>query len=111
VYMDDRGLAWPPSLAPFDVHLVDLKCPTEALNAYNELEAGGLSVLHDDRDASAGVKFADADLIGCPLRATVSRRSLDRGGIELSKRGGVESEVIPIDELRKSAIGLFNSLM
>jgi prolyl-tRNA synthetase len=109
--MDERGLAWPPSLAPFDVHLVDLKCPAEALEALKEIEAGGLSVLHDDRNASPGVKFADADLIGCPLRATVSQRSLDRGGIELSKRGGVESEIVPLDGLRTSAIGLFNSLM
>jgi prolyl-tRNA synthetase len=65
-----------------------------------ELEEAGLDVLFDDRDESAGVKFTDADLIGCPVRATVSRRSLKQGGVELKARWAEEMAVVPREDLR-----------
>ncbi len=87
---DEHGIVWPPGLAPFDVHLLTLGTD-EAVHAqaeeiYARLQEVGLEVLYDDREESAGVKFADADLIGCPARVTVSRRSLEAGGVELKAR-------------------------
>ncbi|HYM56793.1 MAG TPA: proline--tRNA ligase, partial [Solirubrobacteraceae bacterium] len=80
-YADEQGIAWPRVLAPFDVELVGLgREGTEeravADRLYGELSAGGLDVLYDDRDAGPGEKFADAELLGCPLRLTVGRRTL-----------------------------------
>lgn len=89
---DDRGLALPISLAPFAVALVavggrdDVRATADSL--YEALASGGVEVLYDDRDISPGVKFADADLRGMPLRVTVSPRSLDGGGVELKRRLG-----------------------
>ncbi len=100
---DERGIVWPASVAPFDVHLVGLNLDrgevrnrAEAL--YEALERAGLAVLFDDRgDATAGVKFNDADLLGLPLRATVSPRSLEQGAVELKRRAGGEAELVPYD--------------
>jgi prolyl-tRNA synthetase len=88
---DDHGLAWPTGCAPLDVHIVglDLRLPEVAERAealYERLQAEGLAVLYDDRDASAGVKFNDADLIGLPLRLTASKRWLADGAIEAKWR-------------------------
>ena len=100
---DDHGIIWPPALAPFPVYLLSLgtdeetQVQAEAFCA--ELEAAGWPVLFDDREESAGVKFTDADLIGCPVRATVSRRSLERGGVELKARWADDREVVGIDDL------------
>ena len=100
---DDHGIIWPPALAPFPVYLLSLgtdeetQVQAEAFSA--ELEAAGWPVLFDDREESAGVKFTDADLIGCPVRATVSRRSLERGGVELKARWADDREVVGIDDL------------
>ncbi|MCX7854824.1 MAG: His/Gly/Thr/Pro-type tRNA ligase C-terminal domain-containing protein [Anaerolineae bacterium] len=97
---DEFGLVWPPALAPFDVHLIVLgkeEPVREAAEEVCRLLAG--RILCDDRDESAGVKFADADLIGCPVRLTVSRRSLEAGGVEVKLRGGKERQVIPLDRL------------
>lgn len=100
---DERGLRLPITVAPYDVHLVrlsaqvrDLDAKTDAL--YEALRAAGIQVLYDDRDQSAGVKFADADLIGIPLRVTISARSLQRGGFELKRRDRDEVRVVPLDE-------------
>jgi prolyl-tRNA synthetase len=97
---DARGLAWPVTVAPFDVHVVSLGGPgTEAADGAERvcraLEAAGLEVLFDDREESPGVKFADADLIGVPLRVTVSARSLKAGGVELKRRDAEEKTVAP----------------
>ena len=96
VYHDDQGIIWPAKVAPYDVHIVELSCPEEADAVARELETTGLSVLLDDRLVSAGVKFNDADLIGCPLRITVSRRSLEKGGVELSIRSEEGRQIIPL---------------
>ena len=88
---DEYGIRWPIACAPFDVHLVALDLREEVVAAqaellYGRLEADGFSVLLDDRDASAGVKFNDADLIGLPLRLTLSKRWLADGRIEAKWR-------------------------
>jgi prolyl-tRNA synthetase len=102
---DDAGLVWPASVAPFQVHLVLLpkKAPQAVETAerlYAELTAAGLEVLYDDREEpSPGVKFNDADLIGLPLRVTVSARSLEQGGVELKRRDQAERRIVPLAEL------------
>ena len=88
---DDYGPIWPLACAPFDVHLVALDVRKEAVASqaealYDRLQAGGFAVLYDDRNASAGVKFNDADLVGVPLRLTVSKRSAKEGLIEAKWR-------------------------
>jgi prolyl-tRNA synthetase len=91
---DERGIAWPRSIAPWDVALVVLgkegAPEREAADLlYAELEASDLKVLYDDRDAGGGSKFADAELIGCPLRLTVGKRSLESGRAEAQGRRGL----------------------
>ena len=97
---DDRGLAWPPEVAPFQVHLVALgagRSPevAEAADAlYERLVDGGVEVLYDDRDVSPGVKFADADLLGVPVRLVVGAKGLARGVVEWRSRAtGEEREL------------------
>lgn len=110
---DDYGIIWPPALAPFDVYLLTLGTDQEtqerAESVCAELEEGGLEVLFDDREESAGVKFTDADLTGCPVRATVSRRSLERGGVELKARWADDMAVVKSDDLVDAAKQLVGS--
>ncbi len=88
---DENGLIWPASIAPFLVHLVALKGGQEEADAiYEELRAAGIDILYDDRGESPGVTFNDADLLGFPIRLTVSKRSLAAGGVETKLRS--ESE-------------------
>jgi prolyl-tRNA synthetase len=97
---DERGLAWPITVAPYQIHLVALKAGEEVANSlYTTLESNGIEVLYDDRDESPGVKFNDADLIGIPLRLTVSERSLKKGGVELKRRRGTELAIVPKNEV------------
>jgi prolyl-tRNA synthetase len=96
---DANGIIWPAEVAPFDVHVVALNQDQAAVaGALGQLEAdlaaAGLSVLIDDRDESAGVKFKDADLLGVPVRVTVSPRSLERGGLEVRDRRTGETKVV-----------------
>jgi prolyl-tRNA synthetase len=88
---DDKGLVWPESIAPFRVHLVELsggnaEVEEEAAEMYRQLTEAGVDVLWDDRDARAGEKFADSDLIGIPLRVVVSQKSLAEGKFECVER-------------------------
>lgn len=100
---DASGLALPVSVTPYSVHLVLLHgkqsvLPQETANRlYAQLQAAGIDVLYDDREESPGVKFNDADLIGVPLRLTVSTRSLEAGGVEMKRRDGPDREVIPLE--------------
>jgi prolyl-tRNA synthetase len=99
---DERGIIWPAAVAPFHVHVVGLpvtdeQVRTEAERLVAELETGGVEVLYDDRDESAGVKFADADLIGIPLRVTVSKRNLKENKLELKRRDAAAAELVPLD--------------
>jgi len=98
-HRDERGLRWPAAIPPFDVHVVSLGGRgTEAMAAAErlcgELESRGREVLLDDREESPGVKFADADLIGIPVRITVSARSLAAGGVEVKRRDSAEKVVM-----------------
>jgi len=98
---DERGLIWPSSIAPYPVHLVVLPGKTEDTYALAEglekqLIAAGLEPLYDDRAESAGVKFNDADLIGLPLRITVSERALKQGGVEFKRRSGSDAWYVPL---------------
>lgn len=90
VLADDKGLIWPKEVAPFAVHLIsagnDANVLSESEKIYESLTNAGVEVLFDDREASAGEKFADSDLIGIPLRITVGKRSLEEGMIEIKSR-------------------------
>ncbi len=99
---DDKGLIWPMSVAPYHVHLVALAgrdgdALTKAEALYRDLQRAGIEVLFDDRAESPGVKFADADLIGLPLRITVAPKSLAAGGVEFKRRDEDIREVVPLD--------------
>lgn len=98
---DDNGIIWPASVAPYQLHLIDLtKSPEEKEQAetlYNQLQQAGIEVLYDDRQASAGAKFTDADLLGMPYRAVVSAKTIAAGNVELKKRTEKEAELLPLD--------------
>jgi prolyl-tRNA synthetase len=94
-FADEHGISWPRALAPFQVHLVSLgKAGTPERDSADGLYATllelGVEVIYDDRDAGTGEKFADAELLGCPLRLTVGRRSVESGEIEAQRRRGRE---------------------
>ena len=109
---DDKGLTWPMSVAPFDVHLVALRGgEQEAEKLYANLRAAGLEVLFDDREETPGVKFNDADLIGLPIRITVSERSLKEGGVELKLRRETEKRTVRIDKVVEEISGSKNKLL
>lgn len=106
---DDRGIIWPVSVSPYAVHVVAIAGKSNGATesafaaaevAVERLAAAGIDVLYDDRqDASAGEKFADADLTGIPYRAVASERSLAAGGIELKARAGGDPRIVTTDEL------------
>jgi len=94
-FADERGISWPKALAPFAVHLVGIGAAgtpehDAAERLYRTLRDGGVEVLYDDRDAGPGEKFADAELLGCPLRLTVGRRAVESGNVEVQVRRGLE---------------------
>lgn len=97
---DAYGLCWPISVAPYAVHLVGLMegAANEAEQLYADLRRAQIEVLFDDRDERPGVKFNDADLIGCPLRLTISRKSLEKGGVELKRRTCRDVVIVPLAE-------------
>ncbi|HEX9019524.1 MAG TPA: YbaK/EbsC family protein, partial [Anaerolineaceae bacterium] len=103
---DERGLVWPAAVAPFPVHLVVLmgrggldETRDSAERLYAELCAAGFEPLYDDREESPGVKFNDADLIGLPLRLTVSERAAKAGGVEFKRRDCADKEIVPLEQL------------
>lgn len=100
---DGNGIVWPPSIAPFDVHLVLVRASDEvqaalAEQVYAELAAAGIDVLFDDRDLSPGIKFKDADLLGCPAQVVVGKRAPE-GLVELKGRASGERRDVPVAEL------------
>jgi len=100
---DEHGLLWPISVAPYQVHLTALLRAKSGVaevadRLYADLQAAGVEVLYDDREASPGVKFNDADLIGLPLRLTVGARGLKKGGVELKRRDRQERIFVPVAE-------------
>lgn len=111
-YHDDQGLCLPITTAPFQVHLVSLVPETRIADAiYKDLEDSGIEVLYDERKESAGVKFADADLIGIPIRLTLGNRSLKEKSIEAKLRSDSEKRcAIPLDRLVEEVRALILSL-
>lgn len=100
-FADDKGIVWPEAVAPFKLHLVSIgeKGAAEADAIYRQLRDKGVEVMYDDRDERAGVKFADADLMGMPYRLTVSDRSVDAGKHELTTRADGATELLTTDEI------------
>jgi prolyl-tRNA synthetase len=97
---DDRGIVWPAALAPYDVHIVALPGAEEiAKRAAERLSAAGKDVLLDDRDLRAGEKFADADLIGCPVRVTAGKKSLEDGAVDVRDRATGEERRVKVEDL------------
>ena len=114
-YADEHGISWPRAIAPFDVELVVLgKEGSEerdlADRLYAELQALGLQILYDDRDIGPGEKFADAELLGCPARVTIGRRTLASREIEVQVRRGRESRTVPIEAAAEAIAELWRSL-
>jgi prolyl-tRNA synthetase len=97
---DEQGIKWPRAVAPYDVHVVALPgLEEQAHEVAAGFDAQGLDVLLDDRDLRAGEKFADADLIGCPIRVTVGKKTLDDGGVDVRERASGEERRVPMAEI------------
>jgi prolyl-tRNA synthetase len=115
-FADEHGISWPKAIAPFHVHVVGLGKPGSEERAladrvFHELRSAGFEVLYDDRDAGAGEKFADAELLGCPLRLTVGRRSLESGTIEAEIRRGRQAvDPLPIEGIAAAVAKLWASI-
>jgi len=112
---DEVGIAWPRALAPFDVELVSLgRAGSEeqayADRLYEDLRALGADVLYDDRELAPGQKFADAELLGCPLRITVGKRTLSGGELELQVRRGRETRGVPLEGAAEAVLELWRTL-
>ena len=113
---DDHGLIWPITVAPFQVHLVLLRgkgtpnAEATADKLYTEMQAAGIEVLYDDREESPGVKFNDADLIGIPIRITVSERALNQGGVEMKLRRNTPKLIIPLEGIEAHLRSVIQSL-
>jgi prolyl-tRNA synthetase len=112
---DERGIVWPPAIAPWDIQLVGLgkagdEVSEAADRAYEELAADGVDVLYDDRDAGPGAKLTDAELLGCPLRLTVGRRGLADGVVEAQVRRTGADDRLPLDEAVRRAVELHSTL-
>jgi prolyl-tRNA synthetase len=112
---DERGIVWPRSIAPWDVHLVglgkdqdDVAVATEGL--YEELTASGVEVIYDDRDAGPGEKLTDAELVGCPLRLVVGKRALAEGAVEAQVRRTGADDRLPVGQAASRALELLDAL-
>jgi len=105
---DDNGIIWPITVAPYQVHLVSLGTQTNpqiqlaADKLYDQLIENGFEVLYDDREESPGVKFMDADLIGIPIRITISERSLQKDSVEFKRRDQLEKRFVNLTEIHET---------
>jgi prolyl-tRNA synthetase len=114
-FADEHGISWPRAIAPFDVELVTLGKPGSperelADRLYDELREAGLQTLYDERDAGPGEKFTDAELLGCPLRLTVGRRTIGAGEVEVQIRRGRDSRTVPVDGTAAAVLDLWRQL-
>jgi prolyl-tRNA synthetase len=114
-FADENGISWPRAIAPFDIHLVGLGKDgsderTVAERVYAELQGTGLKILYDDRDAGPGEKFADAELLGVPVRVTVGRRTLADGEVEVQVRRGREARTVPLEGAAQAVADLWQSV-
>jgi len=112
---DDKGIVWPRSIAPWAVHLVGLGSAgdetMETADAlYGELRAAGADVVYDDRDAGAGEKLTDAELLGCPLRLVVGKRALSEGAVEAQARRSGEAQRLPVADAARRAVELLDGI-
>jgi prolyl-tRNA synthetase len=112
---DERGIVWPPEIAPWGVHLVSLAKAGEpereaADKIYEELLAAGVETLYDDRDAGPGEKLTDAELLGCPLRIVAGRRGLANGIVEAAERASGAEHELPVAEAAARAAALLDGL-
>jgi len=112
---DDKGIIWPLPIAPYQIHLCSLRTEESEIretaeNVYSELVDNGFEVLYDDRNESPGVKFNDADLIGIPIRLTISPRTLKNQSLEMKKRKEKESVLLPLENIPKKLRELLNEL-
>ena len=100
---DDKGIIWPAAIAPFSVVITPIKYEGEVKTAadklYDQLTAAGIDTILDDRDARPGFKFADADLIGFPVRINVGDRGLKEGKVEVKRRTAAEAELAALDNV------------
>jgi len=104
LHHDDKGIIWPLSVAPYQIYLCalhpeDPDVAAAAEKLYHDLEVQGLEVLFDDRNESPGVKFNDADLLGIPIRVTVSPRTLEKSSAEIKKRSEKEAQIVPLESI------------
>ena len=114
-YADEQGISWPRSIAPFDLEVVVLgrqggEERRLADKLYSELGDLGLATLYDDRDIGPGEKFADAELLGCPARVTVGRRTLAGEGVEVQIRRGREARTVPVEGAAESIAEIWRGL-
>jgi prolyl-tRNA synthetase len=105
---DENGIVWPASIAPYDVHVLALHGGSDEVLGLAEtvastLDEAGLQVLLDDRDERPGEKFADADLVGCPLRVIVGKKTLDDGAVDVRRRDGSSEGRVPTSDVLKWA--------
>src|SRR5215208_8274111 len=107
---DENGLVWPVSVAPYHVHFVAAEASEMADGLYGRLISAGVEVLYDDRPESLGAKFKDADLIGAPIRLTLTPRSLQGGGVEIKARSDAESFIASTDEVVSLVKGKISDL-
>jgi len=104
LHHDEKGMIWPEAVAPFKAHLIEVSSKNKEVSEkadeiYKLLEENNIEVLYDDREARAGEKFADSDLIGIPYRVVISEKSLNAGGVEVKKRSEEKSEIVEINKL------------
>lgn len=100
---DERGIIWPENIAPYKVHLISLEQNEEAGKIYDDLQKFGVEVLYDDRESkTAGEKFADTDLIGCPIRIVVSKKTLEKNSVELKLRNEKDFKLVKLDEISEA---------
>lgn len=100
---DEQGIIWPENIAPYKVHLISLEQNEEAGKIYDDLQKSGVEVLYDDREGkTAGEKFADADLIGCPIRIVVSKKTLEKNSVEIKLRNEKDFKLVGLSEISES---------
>jgi prolyl-tRNA synthetase len=102
---DEQGIVWPRAIAPYDVHVIALSgLEDRAAEAAEALDRAGKSVLLDDREQRAGEKFADADLIGVPVRVTVGKKTFEDGAVDVRDRAAGDERRVPIRDLAEAAL-------
>ena len=99
---DERGIIWPETVAPFQVHLLSLGQNEKSEKLYQDLQKQGVEVLYDDRvNKTAGEKFAEADLLGIPTRMVVSAKTLEKDSVEIKKRNEKEVKLVGLAKMKK----------